>query len=152
MFQPREFILYTHRESRKAPIYFEIQPNSSALLSIRYKSYQYFFFAGELMLCIKRSLVTSPLGVAVGVDCLYKKVYLQVFECLSFCKHSFCPFGNTDFMGSGKAGPMNHVNHTSWQVFVTPTDCPKSIRNLCLIELFGGVLYCQIIFRTFQLL
>ena len=31
------------------------------------------------------------------------------------------------------------VNHTSWVAVVTPTDRPKSIRNLCLIELFCGV-------------
>ena len=28
------------------------------------------------------------------------------------------------------------VNHTSWVAVVTPTDCPKSVRNCCLIELF----------------
>ena len=43
MFQPTEFILHTHRELRKAPTYFEIQHYSSAFLSNRYKSYQYFF-------------------------------------------------------------------------------------------------------------
>ena len=36
-------------------------------------------------------------------------------------------------------GPVNQVNHTSWVAVVTPTDCPKSIRNRCLIELFCGV-------------
>ena len=24
---------------------------------------------------------------------------------------------------------------------VTPADCPKSVRNRCVIEIFGGVLY-----------
>ena len=31
------------------------------------------------------------------------------------------------------------VNHTSWVALVTPTDHPKSVRNLCLIEPFCGV-------------
>ena len=40
-------------------------------------------------------------------------------------------------------GPVNRwaykpVNHTSWVAVVTPTDRPKSARNLCLIELFCG--------------
>ena len=38
--------------------------------------------------------------------------------------------------GSGKVGPVNQVNHTSWVAVVTPTDRPKSVRNLCVIELF----------------
>ena len=29
--------------------------------------------------------------------------------------------------------------HTSWVAFVTPTDRPKSVRNRCVIEVFGGV-------------
>ena len=31
------------------------------------------------------------------------------------------------------------VNHTSLVAVVTPTDCPKSVRNCCFIELFCGV-------------
>ena len=42
-------------------------------------------------------------------------------------------------MGSGKVGPVNQVNHTSWVAVVTPTDRPKSVRNRCVIELFCGV-------------
>ena len=38
--------------------------------------------------------------------------------------------------GSGKVGPVNQVNHTSWVAVVTPTDRPKSVRNRCVIELF----------------
>ena len=50
-----------------------------------------------------------------------------------------CPFGYTAVAGSGKVGPVNQVNHTSWVAVVTPTDRPKSVRNRCLIELFCGV-------------
>ena len=47
-----------------------------------------------------------------------------------------CPFDYTAIAGSGKVGPVNQVNHTSWVAVVTPTDRPKSISNRCLIEHF----------------
>ena len=50
-----------------------------------------------------------------------------------------CPFDYTAVAGSGKVGPVNQVNHTSWVAVVTPTDRAKSVRNRCLIELFCGV-------------
>ena len=59
------------------------------------------------------------------VCCLYKEVYLQSFD-------------YTAVAGSGKAGPVNQVNHTSWVAVVTPTDRPKSVRNCCVIKLFCG--------------
>ena len=36
---------------------------------------------------------------------------------------------------------MNRFNHTSGVTAVTPTDRPKSVRNRCVIEVFGGVFY-----------
>ena len=47
-----------------------------------------------------------------------------------------CPFDYTAVSGSGKVGPVNQINHTSWVAVVTPTDRPKSVRNRCVIELF----------------
>ena len=47
-----------------------------------------------------------------------------------------CPFDTTAVVGSGKIGPVNQVNHTSWVAVVTPTDRPKSVCNRCVIELF----------------
>ena len=47
-----------------------------------------------------------------------------------------CPFEYTAVAGSGKVGPVNQVNHTSWVAIVNPTDRPKSVRNRCIIELF----------------
>ena len=47
-----------------------------------------------------------------------------------------CPFDYTAVAGSGKFGPVNQVNHTSWVAVVTPTDRPKSVRNRCVIKLF----------------
>ena len=35
--------------------------------------------------------------------------------------------------------PVNRFNPTSWVAAFTPTDRPKSIRNRCVIEVFGGI-------------
>ena len=59
--------------------------------------------------------------------------------------HYLCPFDYTAVAGSGKVGPVNQVNHTSWVAVVTPTDRPKSFRNRCVIELFCGVV-CVVTF------
>ena len=48
-----------------------------------------------------------------------------------------CTFDYTAVAGSGKVGPVNRFNHTSWVAVVTLTDRPKSVRNRCVIELFG---------------
>ena len=48
-----------------------------------------------------------------------------------------CTFDYTAVAGSGKVGPVNQVNHTSWVAVVTPTDRPKSVRGL--IQLFCGI-------------
>ena len=50
-----------------------------------------------------------------------------------------CPFDYKAVAGSGKVGPVNQINHTSWVAVVTPTDRRKSVRNPCVIELVGGV-------------
>ena len=47
-----------------------------------------------------------------------------------------CPFDYMAVAVSGKVGPINQVNHTSWAAVVTPTDRLKSVRNRCVIELF----------------
>ena len=38
-------------------------------------------------------------------------------------------------------------NHTSWMTFVTPTDRPRSVRILCVIEVFGGAFVLSTGFR-----
>ena len=82
------------------------------------------------MLYVYRFLWPFRLGWLL-VCCLYKEVYLQIFKRVSFWLHGCC--------GSGKIGPVNQVNHTSWVAVVTPTDRPKSVRNRCVIELLCGV-------------
>ena len=62
---------------------------------------------------------------------LYKEDYLQIFNFVSFYLHSFCDkWEGWD--------PVNRLNHTSWMAIITPTDRPKSVRNRCVIEDFGG--------------
>ena len=59
--------------------------------------------------------------------------------------HQCCTsFDYTAVAGSGKVGPVNQVNHTSWVAIVTPTDRPKSVRTRSVIELFRGVV-CVVI-------
>ena len=41
--------------------------------------------------------------------------------------------------------PTNWYNTISWMDVVTPTYRPKSARNCCVIEVFGGVLCCQLV-------
>ena len=36
---------------------------------------------------------------------------------------------------------VNQSNNTSGVTAVAPTDRPKSVRNRCVIEVFGGVFY-----------
>ena len=47
-----------------------------------------------------------------------------------------CPFDYTAVAVSGK---VDRFNHTSWVTAVTPTDRPRSVRNSCVIKVFGGV-------------
>ena len=50
----------------------------------------------------------------------------------------------------GRLGTRKPVfNHTSWMTVVTPTARPKSVRNRCVIEVFGGVCVMSIGFRIF---
>ena len=37
---------------------------------------------------------------------------------------------------------VNRFNHTRRVTAVTPTDRPQSVRNRCVIEVFGGVFLC----------
>ena len=46
--------------------------------------------------------------------------------------------------------PVNKFNQTSWVAIVTPTDRPKSVRNRCLIEVFGGIVVLSRCFLDFS--
>ena len=45
--------------------------------------------------------------------------------------------------------PVNRFNHTSLVAIVTPTDRSKSVRNRCVIEVFGGVFVLSLCFLDF---
>ena len=53
-----------------------------------------------------------------------------------------CPFDYTAVVVSGN--PVNRFNHISWVAIVTPSDRPKSARNRCVTEVFGGGFFCNI--------
>ena len=57
-----------------------------------------------------------------------------------------CPFDYKAVAWSGKVGPVNQVNHTSWVAVGTTTDRPKSVRNRFVIELFCGVVCVVFLF------
>ena len=88
--------------------------------------------------------MTSPLGVAVGLLSILGGLFTNFLN--------VCPFDCTAVAGSGKVGPVNQVNHTSWVVKVTPTNRPKSVRNRSVIELFlWRCLCCHFALLTFLL-
>ena len=60
-----------------------------------------------------------------------------------------CPFDNTLLWLVERLGSVNRFNHTSWAAIVTPTDRPKSVRNGCVIEVFGAFLCCHVAFWIF---
>ena len=76
--------------------------------------------------------------------------FTSKFHILKTIGNILCPFDYTAVAGSGKVGPVNQVNHTSWVAVVTPTDRPKSVRNRCVIELFVA-LCCHFALLTFLL-
>ena len=45
---------------------------------------------------------------------------------------------------------MNRFNHISWVTAVSPTDRTKSVRNRCVIEVFGGVFMLSRCFLDFS--
>ena len=105
---------------------------------------------------------------------MLKRAYIEE-GVLFYCMSLLCPFDYTTVAGSGKVGPVNQVNHTSWVAVVThtdrpsrsatavyfhihitswvavvtPIDRPKSVRNCCLIELVCGAV-CVVILPFWQ--
>ena len=92
--------------------------------------------------CLCNNCMASPLSLAVGPR-PYKEDYLQIFKCVSFWLHSFCGYWEG-------WDPVNRFNHTSWMAIVTPTDRPKTARNRCVIEVFGGVCVLSHCFWVFS--
>ena len=74
---------------------------------------------------------------------LNKEDYLQFFKYVFFRLHGFCGYWEG-------WDPVSRFNHTSWVAIVSPTGRPKSVRNLCVIELFVGVLVLSRCFLNFS--
>ena len=49
----------------------------------------------------------------------------------------------------GRLGSVNRFNHPRLVAIVTPTDRPKSVRNRCVIEVFGCVFVLSRYFLVF---
>ena len=124
--------LIVSRDSFSHQTWARFQPGGAkpALFGCHYIYFCYIIF---IIYALRLSIfMTSSLGVAVGL--------------LSI---NVCSFDYTAVAGSGKVGPVNQVNHTSWVAVVTPTDRPKSVCNRCVIELFCGVV-CVVILPFWQ--
>ena len=67
----------------------------------------------------------------------------QLTACLCPRLHNYCG----EWEG---CDPVNRFNHTSWVAVVTPTDRPKSVRNRCEMEVFGGVFVLSRCFSDFS--
>ena len=72
-------------------------------------------------------IATKPESLMFRNPCSVSKV-TRIMKVLSPEKHKF-----------KKLIVLNRFNHTSWVTAVTPTDRPKSVRNSCVIKVFGGV-------------
>ena len=88
--------------------------------------------------------MTSPFCWLLVLN-LYKEDNLQICKSVSFWLHSF--YGWREGLD-----PVNGFNHTSWVAIVTPNDRPKSVRNRCVIENFGGVLVLPRCFLIFSVI
>ena len=73
--------------------------------------------------------------------------------CLSFKQYFYramCDWLH-NFCGEWEGWALiNCFNHTNWVTAVTPTDRPKSVRNRCVIEVFGGVFMLSRCFLDFS--
>ena len=83
-------------------------------------------------------------GLSALVGCWSSVFIRRMFKCVSFGLHGFCGYWEG-------WDPVNRFNHTSSLVaIVTSTDHPKSVRNRCVIEVFGGVFVLSRCFSDFS--
>ena len=68
-----------------------------------------------------------------------------IYKCLNVC-----PMDYTAFAVSGKVMiPLTGLIIPVW-CFVNPTECPRSVHNRCVIEVFGGVFVLSRCFYDFS--
>ena len=98
--------------------------------------------------------MASPLWLAVGPRVFIRRIIYKFLN--------VCPFDYTIFAVSGKIGipkiglttPVVTVGSCRYSIctvaVVTPSDHPKSVRNRCVIEVFGGVFVLSHCFLDFS--
>ena len=74
--------------------------------------------------------IASPLWLLVIG--LYKEGYLHISKCVSFWLHNLCGWWEG-------WDPVSWFDTTSLVAVVILTDRPKSVRNRCVIDFFGGI-------------
>ena len=123
--------LIVSRDSFSHQTWARFQPGGAepALFGCHYIFFCYIIF---IIYALRVSIfMTFPLGwLLVCFSYIRRFIYKFLYV---------CPFDYRAVAGSGKVGPVNQVNHTSWVAVVAATDHPKSVRNHYIIELFCGV-------------
>ena len=73
--------------------------------------------------------MASPLWLSVGTRVFIRRIIYNFLN-------GWCLI--TQLLRLMGLDSVNRLNHTSWVAVVTLTECPKSVRNRCVIEVFGG--------------
>ena len=87
-------------------------------------------------------LMVSPLKSACSASFFIRRI-IHSFKCVSFWLNIFC--------GKWEGwDPVNRFMHIRSVAVVTPTYRPKSVRNRCVIEVFGCVFVLSLYFYDFN--
>ena len=73
-------------------------------------------------------------------------VYIRriIYTFLNVCRFDYTTVAGVRGGVRWEGWARKPVNHTSWMDLGIPTDRPKSVRNRCVIKLFGGVFLLSI--------
>ena len=96
-----------------------------------------------LFVCFQFSVDLSTL-----VGCCYTVYIRRITHFILFLMHVLLiPQLFRLYCREGQLGTRKpvQVNHISWTAVAIPIDRPKSVRNFCVIEVFGGVLCCAFV-------
>ena len=81
--------------------------------------------------CLCNNLYGISTLIGCSTSVIKRRIIYTLLQCVSFWLHSFCGWWEG-------WDPVKRFNHTRRVAVVTPTDRPKSVRNGCVIEVFGG--------------
>ena len=102
---------------------------------------RYFWYITIYYVCVPHFNDLSAL-VGCWSSVSIRRIIYNFCKCVSIGLHDCCGYCEV-------LDPVNRFNHTSWVAFVTPTDRSKSVRNRCVIEVFGGVFVLSRCFLDF---